>query len=67
MGGACGTRETRNSYKILSEKLKGREHSEDLSIDGQIIQWILGKSDGKVWTGCISLRIGTSGGFLSTR
>jgi hypothetical protein len=29
--------------------LKGRDHSEDLSVPGKIIlEWILGKSDGKV-------------------
>jgi hypothetical protein len=34
----------------------------DLGIDGKIIlEWILGKLDGKVLTGCIWLRMGTSG------
>jgi hypothetical protein len=42
-------------------------HSEDLDVDGWIIlKWILGKQGGKVWTGCIWLRVGTSGGLLST-
>jgi hypothetical protein len=34
--------------------LKGRDHSEDRSIDERItLDWILGKLGGKVWAGCI--------------
>jgi hypothetical protein len=45
------------------ENLKGRDHSEDLSVDGKTIQeLILRKQGGKVWNRCIWLRIGTSGG-----
>jgi hypothetical protein len=41
------------------ENLKGRDHLEDLSIDGRIIlELILGKYGRKVWTRCIWLRIG---------
>jgi hypothetical protein len=30
--------------ELSSEKLKGRDHSEDLGVDGKIIlEWILGK------------------------
>jgi hypothetical protein len=48
----------------LVRNLTGREHSEDLGVDGMILlEWILGKYDGRVWTGCIWLRMGTSGGF----
>jgi hypothetical protein len=47
------------------EKLKVRDSSEDLGVDGRIIlEWILGKLGGKMWTGCIWIRIGTSGGLL---
>jgi hypothetical protein len=28
---------------FLSENLKGRDHSEDLGIDGKILEWTLGK------------------------
>jgi hypothetical protein len=36
------------------ENVKGRDHLEDLSMDGKIIlEWILGKWAGRVWTGCI--------------
>jgi hypothetical protein len=36
--------EMRNAYTILVENLKGRDHSEDLGVDGKIIlEWILGK------------------------
>jgi hypothetical protein len=48
--------------KSWSENLTGRDHSEDLDIDGKIIlEWILGKLGGKLWTGCIWLRIWTTG------
>jgi hypothetical protein len=47
---------------FLSENLQTRDHSEDLVVDERIIlEWILGNYDGKVWTGCIWLRIWTSG------
>jgi hypothetical protein len=46
----CGGDE--NAYRILVRNLKGRDHSEYLGIDGKIIlEWILGKKGGKVWTG----------------
>jgi hypothetical protein len=47
------------------ENLDGRVHLEDHSIDGRkILEWILGKQGGEVWTGCIWLRIGISGRLL---
>jgi hypothetical protein len=50
---------------FLSENFKGRYHSEELGVHGRIIlEWILGKYGGKVWTGCIWLRIGTNGRLL---
>jgi hypothetical protein len=46
---------------LVSENLKGRDHLEDLGVDEKITsEWILGKQDGKVWTGLIWLRRGTS-------
>jgi hypothetical protein len=54
-----------NAYNILSVKYERRDHLEDVSIHGRIIlEWILRKECGKLWTGCIRLRIGTSGGLL---
>jgi hypothetical protein len=51
--------------RFCSESLKGRDHSENLGVDGMIIlEWILQKYDGNLWTGFIWLRIGTSGGLL---
>jgi hypothetical protein len=51
--------------KFWTGNLTGKEHSEDLGVDGRIIlEWILGKEGGYVWTGYIWLRIGTSGGLL---
>jgi hypothetical protein len=48
--------------KFWLENLEVRDHSEDLGIGEKIIlEWILGK---QVWTGCIWLRIGTSGRVL---
>jgi hypothetical protein len=47
------------------ENLKRRDYSEDLGIDGGIIlESVLGKSGGKLWTGCIWLRTVTSDGLL---
>jgi hypothetical protein len=46
-------------------KSERSNHSEDLDVDGKIIlEWILGKYDGKMCTEFIWLRIGTSGGLL---
>jgi hypothetical protein len=34
--------EMRSAHRFLSENLKGRDHSEDMDVDGTIIlQWIL--------------------------
>jgi hypothetical protein len=49
------------------ENLKGRDHSEDRGVDGNIIsEWILGENrvGGWVRTGFIWLRIGAAGGPL---
>jgi hypothetical protein len=44
--------------KFLSVTVKGREHLEELGInDWIILEWVLGKQGGKVWTGFIWLRI----------
>jgi hypothetical protein len=44
------------------ENLKRRDHLEDIGVDRNIIiDWMLRKKGGKVWTGCIWLTIGTSG------
>jgi hypothetical protein len=40
--------------QFWSENLKGRDHLEDVGVDGRIIlKWILRKWDVTVWTGCI--------------
>jgi hypothetical protein len=42
---------------VCVENLKGRDHSEDLGVDGRIIlEWILGKYGGEMWTGSIWIR-----------
>jgi hypothetical protein len=56
--------EMRNVYKILVRKLEV-DHSQDLGVGGRVIlEWILGEYCGKVWTGCVWLRIWTSGRLL---
>jgi hypothetical protein len=36
--------EMRNVRTLLSENLKGRDHSEDLGVDGEIIlEWVMGE------------------------
>jgi hypothetical protein len=40
----------------------GRDHSEDVGVDGKIIlEWILEKQGGKLWTGFMCFRTGISG------
>jgi hypothetical protein len=40
--------------KFWPENLKGRYHAEELGVDGKImLEWILRKYGGKVWTGFI--------------
>jgi hypothetical protein len=35
--------ERRNAYSTTVDNLKGRDHLEDLGVDGRILQLILGK------------------------
>jgi hypothetical protein len=43
--------------KFWSGNLKGGDHSEYLGVNWIIIlEWIVGKQHGKVWTGCIWLK-----------
>jgi len=58
--------ELTSSYTILVGKSEGKNCSEDLGVDGKImLEWIIRKKGGKVWwTGCIWLRMGTSGRLL---
>jgi len=43
------------------------KHGEEVGVAGKrISEWIIGKQDGKMWTGCICLRKETSGGLLRT-
>jgi hypothetical protein len=43
----------------------GRDHFEDLGVDGGgILKWTLKRWDEEAWTELIWLRIGTGGGLL---
>jgi len=54
--------------KCWSENLKGRDHFEDLGVDGRIILELMLHNEGeKVWTRCIWLRTGTNVRSLWTR
>jgi hypothetical protein len=50
--------------KLLLEDLKGRDHLKDLGVDERRDVREIG---GKVWTGVICFRLGTSGGLLGTQ
>jgi len=47
--------------KLCLENLNGRDHTENLCIDGKILEY-----GEKMWSGYMWLRIGTSGGSLLT-
>jgi hypothetical protein len=50
------------------ENQKARDYLEDLGVEGTtILEWNLGKQGGKVWSGLIWLKTGTSGALLWTR
>jgi hypothetical protein len=53
--------EMENEYKFLSEILKERDHLENLGVNGRIMFKSIRNRTTNVWTGFISLRIGTSG------
>jgi hypothetical protein len=52
------------AYNIMVGRPEGRNHWEDLGIDGRTLRWILGKWGLGMWIGFIWLRIGTGGGLL---
>jgi len=48
-----------------SENVKRIDYSVDLGEDrSKLLEWVLGKQGGKVWTGFVCLRKGTSGRLL---
>jgi ribosomal protein L10 len=57
--------ERKSVYRILVEKLEGKNHLGDPRVDGRItLRRIFRKWDVGVWTGSSWLRIGTGGGHL---
>jgi hypothetical protein len=58
-------REKRNAYRLLVGKPEGSNHWEDQDVDGRIIlELILERWVGVMWTGLIWLRLGTGGELL---
>jgi hypothetical protein len=53
-----------NAFKILVGKPEGKRPLGRLSIDRRILERILGKSGGKMYTAFVWLKIRTSGGLL---
>jgi hypothetical protein len=57
--------EMRNAQRVLIRNPQVSDHSEDLGVDERaILEWVLERQGEKMWSGCIGLRIGTSGGPL---
>jgi hypothetical protein len=55
----------KNATQFWLKRLRGRDHTEDLGLDGRIaLKWILQKQDWRVWTGFIWLKIGTDNGLF---
>jgi len=57
--------EMRKAYKTLTGKPERKRPLGRLRVDGRIIlEWILGKQSGKLRSGCIWPRVGTTGAIL---
>ena len=55
----------RGAYRVLVGKPEGRNHLEDLGIDGRtILKWILEKWDGEAWTELLWCGIGIGSRLL---
>jgi hypothetical protein len=59
----------RRAYRVLVGGPEGwGDNLDDLGTDGgMVLEWILGRWGGRVWTEFIWLRVGTGGGLLWTQ
>jgi hypothetical protein len=65
MGGECGTYRGRLLAGFWWRYLRGRDHLEELAVDGRILLKLIFKNwIWSAWTGLIWLSVGTGGGRL---
>jgi len=69
VAGACGMRGSdENTRRKFGQNTWTEDTtSEELGVDGMILEWVLNRQSGGVYTGVIWFGIETSGGFLWTR
>jgi hypothetical protein len=57
--------EKKYTFRVLVEKLVGKNHFEDLGVMGKLcVKWVLEKWGGRTSTELMQLRTGTSGWLL---
>jgi hypothetical protein len=60
-GHVARMRDIKNPYRILVGKPEGKNHLQDLGVDGKmILKWILQELVMRMWTGFARLRIETN-------
>lgn len=59
-GKGAVNRECLVTQNITRYHLKGRDHLEDLAVDGRTLKLVLEQYKGSVWSGLVWLKLGTS-------